>query len=478
MTSISKIGNNLKVVDNEGFYDPNQKGEFKGIFHGVDVEKKYYEAGAHFSYNDLCRRLIKVQKSREYINLSSEMKPGSISIANDMSRNQLSHLNHLGLSNNNNKTKGKELNNQFMTIDPNQAQAYSKKYLLNNKETEKRSVSKDLNYHTGLTAITQSKTRNNYPVLNACSSQQNPYQVNHEKKIYTTINNNQNNAHSRNNSALRDIEKVKQRIISMDFSNLNIKKNDNKFSHLSQYNKISHNKVKSIEYTSFNEHKIKEDKPKESHLVENKIAYQTFKLPIAEQNKDRKINEPAMKLQKIDRKISSLISKLNTIIPHENDKKTLRVKTASMENIFAKPQTQPQQKSTYPIKVNLNNKGNNYIKGLEISNNHISDGKVLNKSKDKQLNTIQATTNMKSRNNAGNTINSIATLNKHNQSKSYLYSTLVKNNLNYQTINNNHLNLLQNDNTTTERKHVINKSNIKQNITKEKPLLKSKYSLL
>lgn len=64
--NLIKPKENLKVIDNEGFYNPNEKEEFKGIFHGVDVEKRYYEAGAHFLYKDLYKLLNEYKESEEY----------------------------------------------------------------------------------------------------------------------------------------------------------------------------------------------------------------------------------------------------------------------------------------------------------------------------------------------------------------------------------------------------------------------------
>ena len=38
--------------------------EYKGIFYGDNTAKKYFEGGAHFEYNDLCKRLEILFKSR------------------------------------------------------------------------------------------------------------------------------------------------------------------------------------------------------------------------------------------------------------------------------------------------------------------------------------------------------------------------------------------------------------------------------
>lgn len=36
---------------------------YKGVFYNDDAEQKYYEAGAHFPFKELCRRLEKVLRT-------------------------------------------------------------------------------------------------------------------------------------------------------------------------------------------------------------------------------------------------------------------------------------------------------------------------------------------------------------------------------------------------------------------------------
>ena len=104
---------NLKVNDNEGFYDPNQGSNFKGIFYGVDTDKKYFEGGAHFSFKDLCRRLEKLS-----LTLNHAERETNISNPND--NNKLNEQYKMLYNINKNLTKNSRnpgLQNQFNTIE-------------------------------------------------------------------------------------------------------------------------------------------------------------------------------------------------------------------------------------------------------------------------------------------------------------------------------------------------------------------------
>lgn len=92
--------------NNEGFYDPSQGDQFKGIFHNVDSEKQYYEGGAHFAYSDLCSKLEKIKKSRD-----KESKPDdylSIQI-NNLVNNENKHFSR--------NTRNTGVQNNFNTIN-------------------------------------------------------------------------------------------------------------------------------------------------------------------------------------------------------------------------------------------------------------------------------------------------------------------------------------------------------------------------
>lgn len=58
----------MKIQNDEGFYNPDDNAEFKGIFYGVHEEKRYYEFGAHFSYRDLYSRLERIAIQRNSTN--------------------------------------------------------------------------------------------------------------------------------------------------------------------------------------------------------------------------------------------------------------------------------------------------------------------------------------------------------------------------------------------------------------------------
>ena len=54
-------------------------GNFKGIFYGVDCDKKYFEGGAHFSYKDLYQRLDKIsqEQNSSFIELNKALQRNS-----------------------------------------------------------------------------------------------------------------------------------------------------------------------------------------------------------------------------------------------------------------------------------------------------------------------------------------------------------------------------------------------------------------
>ena len=69
--------------DNEdNIINQNDHNNYKGIYFETKTEQQYYEAGAHFTYNDLCSRLEKIKienspqdrKAKETFNIDSEFK--------------------------------------------------------------------------------------------------------------------------------------------------------------------------------------------------------------------------------------------------------------------------------------------------------------------------------------------------------------------------------------------------------------------
>jgi hypothetical protein len=46
--------------EDEEYDEVNDLNDFKGIYYGDNYEQRYYEAGAHFRYADLCNRLERI----------------------------------------------------------------------------------------------------------------------------------------------------------------------------------------------------------------------------------------------------------------------------------------------------------------------------------------------------------------------------------------------------------------------------------
>lgn len=80
-----------KLIKNDdpedAFCEYNQAKDYKGVFFGDDSEKKFYEAGAHFSYKDLYRRLHDLTRRL------SPSRVGGERINGDITDRTLSHNN-------------------------------------------------------------------------------------------------------------------------------------------------------------------------------------------------------------------------------------------------------------------------------------------------------------------------------------------------------------------------------------------------
>ena len=59
------LSNNIEANQDseDAIADDNQVDNYKGVFFGEDTEQKYYEAGAHFSFKELCKILEVVIKN-------------------------------------------------------------------------------------------------------------------------------------------------------------------------------------------------------------------------------------------------------------------------------------------------------------------------------------------------------------------------------------------------------------------------------
>jgi isochorismate synthase EntC len=59
--------------------------QYKGIFYNEDAEQKFYEHGAHFKFQDLCKRLQLIAQSRDKENME-------INANKNHSRNKTNHI--------------------------------------------------------------------------------------------------------------------------------------------------------------------------------------------------------------------------------------------------------------------------------------------------------------------------------------------------------------------------------------------------
>ena len=55
-----KVSSQIKVNVEEEVESQNNLKDFKGMYFNDNHEQKYYEAGSHFRYRDLCSRLEKI----------------------------------------------------------------------------------------------------------------------------------------------------------------------------------------------------------------------------------------------------------------------------------------------------------------------------------------------------------------------------------------------------------------------------------
>lgn len=504
MNYLTNTNKELKVKDNEGFYNPNQKGEFKGIFHGVDVEKQYYEAGAHFSYKDLCKRIERLLKIPEFKERSAKSIDFN-TLPLQIEKKDLSRNNKINLNSN-------------MTIDP----QIQNNYITNNKEFESLPILADKG------KMLLNKTRNIQINLLQKNNSMVGQMPERERKIYTTINN-----HSRNNSALKGVkvqidkypvlnklitqkhnDKTNNRLNSLDFT-MNKKTIQSKidsnylnskglikqaksinFNSNNKVNKIGHMKMKSLEYIDITQKSnlvpsINIAIPhNNTNLIENKAVIQNYSKINGSQEKiveqSKRITVQPLKLQTIDNKINSLINKINELMPPKDsvrgENKTFR---ESAENPKAfKPNLK--MISNKPIKITNQH---NFIKRTnddhQLISNNAENGKITFgvKKSDSAL-------EMKSRN-AQLSIGKNLSYSKNKvpvDNRSFMFSTMIKkNNSNYETLNYNDSSKLNKDNYMTERNKVISKPTnnnqqahinttvlLKQQINVNKNLLKSK----
>lgn len=302
MSFQTKPNNKLKVVDNEGFYDPNQKGEFKGVFHGVDVEKQYYEAGAHFSFFDLCRKLDRLLKSPDMKERHRESTSVEACRTN-REQNELSPL-----------------HSKFKTIEP--------------ENTSKELLKQQLSLNNAKTRNTNSNCQ---PKQNSVMIPHHEYSLstinavnNPKQKIYTTINQEgtandiaylsqiSNFEHS-TNGYLKPISKAPVAGVSLG------KYSNNPLS--SQY------KQKSLDYNEPKYSGIMNDlKPQNAEKdaktsltknlssieVESKNSYNHFSTSDTKE-KSNLIEHKTTRLQNIDSKINFIIKKINQLVPPDKN---------------------------------------------------------------------------------------------------------------------------------------------------------------
>ncbi len=137
----------------------NDKDEYKGIFYDDNSERKYYEGGAHFSYEELVTILINIQKQQiinenknKSLNKKSEIDKDSIlkqvpivsrqknfsmknifSCDNQIIKNKIQKINNNNNNYNNNNNNNKKINNN----DNNNLKIKKLNFLRNNVSKEK-----------------------------------------------------------------------------------------------------------------------------------------------------------------------------------------------------------------------------------------------------------------------------------------------------------------------------------------------------
>lgn len=304
MSFQTKPNHKLKVVDNEGFYDPNQKGEFKGVFHGVDVEKQYYEAGAHFSFFDLCRKLERLLKSpemKERHRESTSVEP----FRTNREQNELSpNINY----------------NKFKTIDL-------------------ESTSKDMLKHQ--ISISNIKTRN---TNSNCQPKQNSVMIPHhdyslsticavnnpKKKIYTTINQEGNandsayrsqisNFENSGNNYIKPISKIPIASLSSGKYSNNPLSSQYKQRSL-DYNEPKYSGIINDLTKQTIDKDVKENLSKNMSSIEadSKSSVNHFSTTDTKE-KSNLIEHKSTRLQNIDSKINFIIKKINQLVPSDKN---------------------------------------------------------------------------------------------------------------------------------------------------------------